>query len=35
MTVETLNLPAVVLSAALLANAGGFWLVRQVPLGVF
>jgi uncharacterized protein len=35
LSVETLKLSAVLLPAALLANAGGIWLVRRVPLGLF
>jgi uncharacterized protein len=35
LTIETLKLSAVVLPAAILANAGGIWLVRRVPLRLF
>jgi uncharacterized protein len=35
LTAETLKLSAVLLPAAVLANAGGIWLVRRVPLGIF
>jgi uncharacterized protein len=35
LTLETLKLSAVLLPAAVLANAGGIWLVRRVPLGIF
>ncbi len=35
LTMETLQLSAVLLPAAILANAGGIWLVRRVPQGLF
>jgi uncharacterized protein len=35
LTLETLKLSAVLLPAAILANAGGIWLVRRMPLGMF
>ena len=35
LTPETLKLSAVLLPAAIAANAGGIWLVRRVPQGLF
>jgi uncharacterized protein len=35
LTFETLKLSAVLLPVAILANVGGIWLVRRVPLGTF
>ncbi len=35
LTTETLKLSIVLLPAAIVANMGGIWLVRHVPLGLF
>lgn len=35
LTFETLKLSLVLLPAAIIANMGGIWLVRRVPLGLF
>ena len=35
LTTDTLKLSIALLPAALLANAGGIWLVRRVPQGLF